>query len=261
MAIYKNKDLEVDISFGTSKQINKSASFYTGDKGSTSIRITVKHKGFPFNFAESDMIPTLDLIHSDGSIWLSEPVTVVYGGTIQYNIPNNIIEHAGTISAKLFLKNADTSIHALNFNIEILDSGVEGAVEKEVSLALVEDAVINIMQENALGLLDESFKTEVLDSFEAYTMAHPELFKGEKGDKGDKGNKGDVGPQGAKGDKGAAGQDGQDGAQGERGPRGYQGIQGPQGVKGNDGEDGTDMYIVVSPDEPAEANVWFEVLP
>ena len=31
MAIYKNKDLEVDISFGTSKQINKGASFYTGD--------------------------------------------------------------------------------------------------------------------------------------------------------------------------------------------------------------------------------------
>lgn len=208
MAIYKNKDLEVDISFGTSKQINKSASFYTGDKGSTSIRITVKHKGFPFNFTGSDMIPTLDLIHSDGSIWLSEPMTIVDGGTIQYNIPNNIIEHAGTISAKLFLKNADTSIHALNFNIEILDSGIEGAVEKEVSLVLVEEIVTNIMQENALGLLDETFKTEVLDGFQAYTIAHPELFKGDKGDKGDKGEqgiqgvKGEQGPKGDKGDKG-----------------------------------------------------------
>lgn len=261
MAIYKNKDLEVDISFGTSKQINKSASFYTGDKGSTSIRITVKHKGFPFNFAESDMIPTLDLIHSDGSIWLSEPMTVVDGGTIQYNIPNNIIEHAGTISAKLFLKNANTSVHALNFNIEILDSGIEGAVEQELNLVLVEEIVTNIMQENALGLLDETFKTEVLDSFQEYTIAHPELFKGDKGDKGEKGDKGDIGPQGIKGDTGATGLNGQDGAQGEQGPRGYQGIQGPKGEKGNDGEDGTDAYIVVSATEPAEGNVWFEVLP
>lgn len=260
MAIYKNKDLEVDISFGTSKQINKSASFYTGDKGSTSIRITVKHKGFPFNFAESDMVPTLDLIHSDGSIWLSEPMTIVVDdkGVIEYNIPNNIIEHAGTISAKLFLKNADISVHALNFNIEILDSGIEGVVEKEVSLALVEDIVINIMQENALGLLDESFKTEVLDSFSAYTMAHPELFKGDKGDKGDKGLRGETGLQGVKGDTGAAGQSGQDGAQGEQGPRGYQGVQGPKGAKG---DSGSDAYIVVSPSEPAEGNIWFEVLP
>lgn len=234
MAIYKNKDLEVDISFGTSKQTNKGASFYTGDKGSTSIRITVKHKGFPFNFAESDMIPTLDLIHSDGSIWLSEPMTMIADdkGVIEYNIPNNIIEHAGTISAKLFLKNADISVHALNFNIEILDSGIEGLVEKELNLVLVEEIVTNIVQENALGLLDETFKTEVLDSFETYTMAHPELFKGEKGDKGDKGLRGETGLQGVKGDTGAAGQNGQDGAQGEKGPRGYQGIQGERGSAG-----------------------------
>ena len=257
MAIYKNRDLEVDISLGTVKETNKSASFYTGDKGSTSIRITVKHKGFPFNFTESDMIPTLDLIHSDGSIWLSEPMTVVDGGIIQYNIPDNIIEHAGTISAKLFLKNENTSVHALNFNIEILDSGIEGAVEQELNLVLVEEIVTNIMQENSLGLLDETFKTEVLDSFQEYTIAHPELFKGNKGDKGDTGPQG---PQGPKGDTGATGLNGQDGAQGpqgEQGPRGYQGVQGPKGEKG---EDGTDAYIVVSPDEPAEGNVWFEVL-
>lgn len=183
MAIYKNKDLEVDISFGTSKQTNKSASFYTGDKGSASIRITVKHKGFPFNFAESDMIPTLDLIHSDGSIWLSEPMTVVDGGTIQYNIPNNIIEHAGTISAKLFLKNADTSIHALNFNIEILDSGIEGVVEKEVSLALVEDIVINIMQENALGILDDEYKESLFEDVKGYLLSN-ESFRGQDGQDG-----------------------------------------------------------------------------
>ena len=238
MAIYKNKDLEVDINLGTVKETNKGASFYTGDKGSTSIRITVKHKGYLFNFAESDMVPTLDLIHSDGSIWLSEPMIVVDGGTIQYNIPNNIIEHAGTISAKLFLKNADTSIHALNFNIEILDSGIEGVVEQELDLVLVEEIVTNIMQENSLGLLDETFKTEVLDSFQEYTIAHPELFKGDKGDKGDTGPQGPQGIQGPKGDTGATGLDGQDGAQGERGPRGYQGIQGPKGNKGDIGPQG-----------------------
>lgn len=255
MTIYKNKDLEVDISFGTSKQINKSASFYTGDKGSTSIRITVKHKGFPFNFAESDMIPTLDLIHSDGSIWLSEPMTVVDGGIIQYNIPNNIIEHAGTISAKLFLKNVNTSVHALNFNIEILDSGIEGAVEKEISLVLVEDVVRNIMTENALGLVDDTFKTEVLDEFQAYTIANPELFKGEKGDQGEQGVRGPIGQTGAQGLNGAKGDKGD---KGDEGPRGVQGVQGPKGDKG---DRGSDAYIVVSPNEPAEGNIWFEVLP
>ena len=263
MAIYKNKDLEVDISLGTVKETNTSASFYTGDKGSTSVRITVKHKGYLFNFAESDMVPTLDLIHSDGSIWLSEPVSVIVSdkGVLEYNIPDNIIAHAGTISAKLFLRNESVSVHALNFNIAILDSEIEGLVEKEVDLVLVEEIVTNIMQENALGLLDETFKTEVLDSFEAYTIAHPELFKGEKGDKGDKGDAGPQGIQGPKGDTGATGQNGQDGAQGEQGPRGYQGVQGPKGEKGNDGENGTDAYIVVSATEPAEGNIWFEVLP
>lgn len=250
MAIYKNKDLEVDISFGTSKQINKSASFYTGDKGSTSIRITVKHKGFLFNFAESDMIPTLDLIHSDGSIWLSEPMTVVDGGTIQYNIPDNIIEHAGTINAKLFLKDDTTSVHALNFNIEILDSGINDLVEKEVSLVLVEDTVRNIMTENALGLIDETFKTEVLDAFQDYTIANPELFKGDKGDKGEQGVRGPIGETGAigltgaKGDKGDKGDTGAQGVQGVAGAKGEKGDQGVQGIPGIDGADGEDGISV-----------------
>ena len=262
MAIYKNKDLEVDISFGTSKQNGKSASFYSGDRNSTSIRIKVRHKGYAFDFVQSDMIPTLDLFHSDGSIWLSEPMNIVMeeNGLVSYNIPNNVIEHVGTVSAKLFLKNDTVSIHAMNFNFEILDSEIEGAVEQEINLVLVEDIVTNIMTENALGLLDESFKTEVFNEFQTYTAENPQLFKGEKGDKGDKGLRGETGLQGPKGDTGAAGQDGAKGDTGEQGPRGYQGIQGPKGEKGNDGEDGIDMYIVVSPNEPAEGNVWFEVL-
>ena len=32
------------------------------------------------------MIPTLDLIHSDGSIWLSEPMTAVDGGNGNENM-------------------------------------------------------------------------------------------------------------------------------------------------------------------------------
>lgn len=231
MAIYKNKDLEVDISFGTSKQINKSASFYTGDKGSTSIRITVKHKGFPFNFAESDMIPTLDLIHSDGSVWLSEPMIIVVNdkGVIEYNIPNNIIEHAGTISAKLFLKNGTVSIHVLNFNIEILDSGIEGAVAKEISVNIVDDAVRRIVKENAIELLGDGFEDRLNTDVINHLDNNPTLFKGEKGDTGEQG------PQGVKGDKGETGPKGDAGIQG---PQGIQGIRGPQGLKGDKGDIG-----------------------
>ena len=168
-------------------------------------------------------------------------------GILQYNIPNNVIAHAGQIKAKLFLKNAEQGVHVANFTFDIKDSEVEGAVAKEISVNIVDDAVRRIVQENAIEILGDGFEGRLNTDVINHLNSNPELFKGKKGD---------IGPQGPKGDKGVAGLDGQDGAQGEQGPRGYQGERGPQGVKG---DKGSDAYIVVSSVEPEEGNIWFEV--
>lgn len=177
MAIYKNKDITTNIESEKLSINNSNTSFYTEDKGSAALRIFIKYRDGAFNLNDTKLTPTLDLFHNDGSIWRDEPLEVIMSdkSLLQYNIPNNVIAHAGRIKAKLFLKNTDQSVHVANFTFDIKDSGIEGAVEKEISVNLVDDAVKKIMNEQ------------------------PELFKGEKGDKGD------TGPQGIKGDKGDKG--------------------------------------------------------
>ena len=190
--IYKNKDIETNINNKTVDIGNVGVRFYTEDENTGSIRIYIKWNGQPVNLDTINMRPKLDLFLSDGSIFIDEPINVVLAqsGLIQYNIPNKVIKHAGIVQAKLFLESESESVHVANFSFNIVDSGVEDKVQKEISINLVEDTVKKIMNES------------------------PELFKGEKGDKGDTGEQG---IQGVKGDKGDTG---------ERGP---QGIQGPMG--------------------------------
>lgn len=177
MRIYKNKDITTNIDTEKMSINNSDTSFYTEDKGSAALRIFIKYRDGAFNLNDTNLTPTLDLFHNDGSIWRDEPLEVIMSdkGLLQYNIPNNVIAHAGLIKAKLFLKNTKQSVHVSNFAFDIKDSGVEGAVAKEISVNIVDDAVERIMNEQ------------------------PELFKGEKGDKGEQG------PQGVKGDKGEKG--------------------------------------------------------
>src|SRR5699024_12254535 len=167
MRIYKNKDITTNIDTEKMSISNSDTYFYTEDKGSAALRIFINHRKTAFNLNSTNLTPVLDLFHTDGSIWLDEPLEVLMSdkGIVQYNIPNNVIAHAGLIKAKVFLRNAEQSVHVANFTFDIRDSGIEGAVEKEISVNLVDDAVKKIMNEQ------------------------PELFKGEKGDKGD------IGPQ------------------------------------------------------------------
>src|SRR5699024_2351858 len=115
--------------------------------------------------------------------------------------------------AKLFLRNAEQSVHVANFTFDIKDSGIEGAVEKEISVNIVDDAVRRIVKENAIELLGDDFKEDVSVELKNYVNDNAETFKGPKGDKGDQGPRG---PQGVKGDTGE---------------QGVQGIQGPKGEK------------------------------
>lgn len=205
MRIYKNKDITTNIDTEKMSINNSDTYFYTEDKGSAALRIFINHRKTAFNLDNTNLKPVLDLFHNDGSIWLDEPLEVVMSdkGILQYNIPNNVIAHAGQIKAKLFLRNAEQSVHVANFTFDIKDSGIEGAIEKEISVNIVDDAVKRIMNEQ------------------------PELFKGEKGD---------IGPQGIQGVKGSQGERGLQGEQGIKGDKGEQGEQGPQGAKGDKGD-------------------------
>src|SRR5699024_3050089 len=124
-----------------------------------------------------------------------------------------VIKHPGTVNAKLFLKNEKESIHVANFSFNIKDSGVTDAVDKEITVNLVDDSVRRIIQENAIELLGDGFKEDVSVELKNYVNDNVETFKGPKGDEGKQGPRG---PQGVKGDTGE---------------QGVQGIQGPKGEK------------------------------
>src|SRR5699024_7416099 len=170
------------------------------------------------------------------------------------------IKHSGKVAAKLFLKNETKSVHVANFNFTIKDSGITEAVNKEITVNIVDDAVRRIIQENAIELLGEGFKDDVSLELKNYVTTNAELFKGHQGDvgpqgpKGDKGAKGDTGEVGPRGIQGPKGDKETNGLDGARGPKGDPGAMGPQGPAGKDGTDGKDAFIVVSKEEPTEAN-------
>lgn len=229
--IFKNKDISTNINERGVDIGSIDANFYTEDEQTASIRIFVKWNDKPVNLNLVNMRPVLNLYMQDGSIFEDEAVKIVMpeSGVIQYNVSVNVIKHVGKVNAKLFLVNENESIHAVNFSFNIIDSGVEGPVRKELSFNLVDDAIRRIIQESTLSLLDDTFKADVNEALKAYVMANPNEFKGPKGDQGEqgiqgiKGDTGPVGPQGYKGEKGDTG---------EQGPQGFVGPQGPKGDPG-----------------------------
>ncbi|RYD13616.1 BppU family phage baseplate upper protein [Staphylococcus equorum] len=192
MRIYKNKDITTSIDTEKMSINNSDTYFYTEDKGSAALRIFINHRKTAFNLDNTNLTPVLDLFHTDGSIWLDEPLEVIMSdkGILQYNIPNNVIAHAGQIKAKLFLRNTEQSVHVANFTFDIKNSGIEGAIEKEISVNLVDDAVRRIVKENAIEILGDGFEGRLNTDVINHLDSNPELFKGEKGKKGNKGEEG-----------------------------------------------------------------------
>ena len=245
--IYKHKDIEAHVDTEELNISNQDTQFYTEDKGTTAIRIFLNWQDKRVNFNEIDMVPRLDIFHRDGSIFLDEPVRIINRelGVIQYNLPDNVIKHAGYATGRLFLVNNDESVDVASFNFLIKDSGIDGAIEKEITINLVEDTVKRIIKEESLHLLDDNFKSEVFNGFQQYTIDHPEEFQGIQGEQGEPGPEGPVGPKGDKGETGNDGPEGIQGPQGERGlegPQGARGIQGEQGPKGDKGDIGNQGY-------------------
>lgn len=194
MAIYKNKDIDVSVNVNSADKGNIKANFYTEDKGTASIRIFLYWHNKKINLNSINMQPQLDLFHSDGSIFMKEKVDIILAeqGLIQYKITDQVIKHPGTVNAKLFLKNEKESIHVANFSFNIKDSGITDAVDKEITVNLVDDSVRRIIQENAIELLGDGFKEDVALDLQSYVDKNIEKFKGTKGDEGPKGDKGDT---------------------------------------------------------------------
>lgn len=242
--VNKNQDVNANINVRGVDLGDIGARFYTEDEQTASIRIFVKWNDKPVNLNLVNMRPVLNLYLQDGSIFEDETLQIVMpeSGVIQYNVPVNVIKHVGKVNAKLFLVNENESIHAVNFSFNIIDSGVEGPVRKELSFNLVDDAIRRIIKESTLSLLDDTFKADVNEALKAYVMANPDVFKGPKGDTGEQGIqgvKGDMGPVGPQGYKGQKGDTGEQGPQGFVGPRGERGLQGPAGPQGERGPEGT----------------------
>ncbi|PTI16476.1 hypothetical protein BU082_13075, partial [Staphylococcus warneri] len=202
--IIKMTDVETNISPTNIDIGDIGCRFYTEDENTAFIRIRINYDGQPVNLNDTDMKPKLDLFMQDGSIFIDEPteMLIAESGLIQYNIPTKVIKHAGRVSCKLFLDNGTDSVHVANFNFNIVDSGVENIVAKEINVELLKDTVRKVIDENSDSILGENFKNEVSNNFLEYAKTHTEEFKGPKGDTGEKG---DVGPQGLQGPKGDTG--------------------------------------------------------
>src|SRR5699024_517263 len=112
-----------------------------------------------------------------------------------YNLSDNVIAHAGKGKAKLFLKNTEQSVHVANFTFDIKDSGIEGAVAKEISVNLVDDEVRRIVKENAIEILGDDFEQRLNTDVTKHLDINPDLFKGIKGDKREQGERGPEGPE------------------------------------------------------------------
>ena len=204
MAIYKNKDIETNIQATHVSLGNIGAQFYTEDENSASIRIYIKHNDKPVNLATAGLTPILSLSMQDGSYFDNEPIDIVLAdqGLIQYKIRDNVIKHTGKVKATLRLKSETQSLHASEFSFNILSSGLDEKVAKEINIDLIGDKIEEVL------------------------LANASEFKGAKGDKGD------TGEQGIQGERGPQG------IQGEKGDTGEQGIQGVKGDKGDKGEKG-----------------------
>ena len=162
MAIYKNKDIQANINERGVELGNINVNFYTEDNGTASIRIKIRNQqGVPINFNNTDMQPRLDLYAKDGSIFTNESVDIVLPeqGLIQYKVPDYVIRHEGKMDCKLFLENGTESVHVANFYFVIKDSGVTGAVGKEIKVDILDDKVKKVLLDNI-----ETFRADPIEA-------------------------------------------------------------------------------------------------
>lgn len=238
--IQKLQDIEMNINVSTVENGFIGANFYTEDNGSSYIRIAIKDNNEVLNFNKTDMTPRLDLFSSDGSIFTNEPLDILVpeGGVIQYKVSDNVIKHAGRMDAKLFLVNSKVIVHVANFYFTITDSGMTGPIGKEIHVDSLKGLVENVMKENAVGILDDSFKNKLENDVKMYVKENSDLFRGLQGEQGKQGIQGEKGDIGLQGPKGAPFRYEDFTSEQLSNLKGEQGPQGVRGINGIDGKDG-----------------------
>ncbi|WP_142991175.1 phage baseplate upper protein, partial [Staphylococcus aureus] len=123
--------------------------FYTEDENTASIRIGINDEQGRIDLKAYGLTPRLHLFMEDGSIFKNEPLIIddVVKGFLTYKIPKKVIKHAGYVRCKLFLEKKEQKIHVANFSFNIIDSGIESAVAKEIDVKLVDDAITRILKD------------------------------------------------------------------------------------------------------------------
>ncbi|MCQ6764883.1 phage baseplate upper protein, partial [Staphylococcus aureus] len=152
--MYKIKDVETRIKNNGVDLGDIGCRFYTEDENTASIRIGINDKQGRIDLKAHGLTPRLHLFMEDGSIFKNEPLIIddVVKGFITYKIPKKVIKHAGYVRCKLFLEKEEEKIHVANFSFNIVDSGIESAVAKEIDVKLVDDAITRILKDNATDL-------------------------------------------------------------------------------------------------------------
>ncbi|SFX66924.1 BppU family phage baseplate upper protein [Staphylococcus hominis] len=164
---------------------------YTMDNSTVALDIYLKQRNLisnrkefiPVNLNQSNFKPILHLITEDNSIFTNEELEVVKAeeGHVRYQVSDYVTKHVGRVQAKLFLvdrNNTDDSSHVANFYFKVNDSGLTGAIGREIRVEVLDDIVKRVMLENI-----EDFKGPKGDSF-TYDDFTPEQLASLKGPKG-----------------------------------------------------------------------------
>lgn len=210
---------------------NINVNLYTMDNSTAALDIHIKKRNIfseekefiPVNLNQTSFKPVLHLITEDNSIFTNEELEVINAeqGHVRYQVSDYVTKHVGRVQAKLFLvnkDNTDDSSHVANFYFKVNDSGLTGAIGREIRVEVLDDIVKKVMLENI-----EDFR-------------------------GPKGNTGDIGPQGPRGIKGVDGTNGEIGPTGPTGPMGPKGDTGEKGLQGEQGPPGPPGETPTLPD-------------
>lgn len=194
MTIFKSSNMTAVIKSGSSDIGDLGAKFYTQDINTTSFNIRVMKDDKFFNFNEEQYKPYINLFMGDGSIFLDEELEILEAenGLIAYNLKDKV-KHAGWLKAKLILKKDSESIHVTDFRMEIIDSGLDKAVAKEIDVDILMKTFEDFAQRFPEKIRGKAF------TYDDFTEEQLALLKGDKGDKGEKGAKGDKGERGQEG--------------------------------------------------------------
>ncbi|WP_257184160.1 BppU family phage baseplate upper protein [Staphylococcus hominis] len=134
---------------------------YTMDNSTVALDIYLKQRNLfkkrkefiPVNLNQSNFKPVLHLITEDNSIFTNEELEVVKAeeGHVRYQVSDYVTKHVGRVQAKLFLvdrNNTADSSHVANFYFKVNDSGLTGAIGREIRVEVLDDIVKRVMLEN-----------------------------------------------------------------------------------------------------------------